>query len=889
MVTLLAATALTVIILPARAQTFVWTAAGGTDWMTGSNWYDDLAAAPGATPPGAANPVLIDNGPIGPRLTQPGASSGELRVGASAEGWLTIAAGGALDSTWGRLGLQPGSTGSVGVIGTGAAWTVDSLSIGESGTGHLSIMDGGTVTVTAGIGGVQTVAGTSYSGEGTIHVSGAGSSFSTEEIVLGFGGRGELTVDDGAEVRSTSATLGMNTGTTGYATISGEGSLWVIQNDLMLGAQPIGRGEVTISDGGVLGVLGVIRLASDNGGAGVINIGAAAGDAAAAPGTVDAGFVLFDVGLASLVFNHTGTDYEFSASLNSSVQGVPGGETGNIEHYAGVTSLAGNAGTFNGPTTIHGGTLRVQHTLGGVIAVNGGALGGIGTLTGPITVSAGGAIAPGNSIGVLNVGDILFQPGSILEVEVNNAGQSDLLNASGQVVLHGGAVRVLAENGTDNGSTYADGSRYTIVSAHNIVDGVIGAFDPTVIENFAFLAASLEYDANQIELVLTRVTPPPGTPGTPGTPIGFCLAEASVNQCATGVAVEALAAGNPLYDQALGMTVEQALAAFSALSGEIHASIPTALIEDSRMIAEAALDRTRSAFTTQSVLSAVDDGTELTLTSPSSVAFWAKAFGAQGSWSGNGNVAAFDRSTGGLLFGGDGLLTENFQLGLMGGYSRSGFGAGGLGSGTADTYQLGAYGSTQLGGAEMRFGGAYGWHRINTTRTVTVGGLSNTLTADYGAATGQAFGELAYPFLLGDARFEPFANLTHVNFSHGGFSETGGPAALSVASAVVNATFTTLGLRGEVEVSAGETPVSLNGAVGWRHAFGDAPNASMAFASGGGSFAIAGAALPRDVLVVEAGLDLTLSPSAVIGVSYDGQFGSGLANQSLSADLSVKF
>ena len=78
--------------------------------------------------------------------------------------------------------------------------------------------------------------------------------------------------------------------------------------------------------------------------------------------------------------------------------------------------------------------------------------------------------------------------------------------------------------------------------------------------------------------------------------------------------------------------------------------------------------------------------------------------------------------------------------------------------------------------------------------------------------------------------------------------------------------------------------------VGWRHAFGAAaPLATMRFASGGNAFAIAGVPIARDAAVIEAGLDFTLSPAATLGISYDGQFGSGAAAQSVRANFNMRF
>ena len=76
-------------------------------------------------------------------------------------------------------------------------------------------------------------------------------------------------------------------------------------------------------------------------------------------------------------------------------------------------------------------------------------LGGTGFV--PSTTMIGGStLAPGNSIGTLEViGNVSFQPGSSYAVEADGDGSSDLTLASGTLTPTGGAVAINA------GSTHA--------------------------------------------------------------------------------------------------------------------------------------------------------------------------------------------------------------------------------------------------------------------------------------------------------------------------------------------------------------------------------------------------------------------------------------------------
>jgi len=90
-----------------------------------------------------------------------------------------------------------------------------------------------------------------------------------------------------------------------------------------------------------------------------------------------------------------------------------------------------------GDANINSGTLYMNGTLtapAGVSAI-GGTLAGSGNIVADVTVGSGGSIAPGNSIGVLNItGDVALGPGSFFDVEVEGS-TADLLNVTGDVTI----------------------------------------------------------------------------------------------------------------------------------------------------------------------------------------------------------------------------------------------------------------------------------------------------------------------------------------------------------------------------------------------------------------------------------------------------------------------
>jgi outer membrane autotransporter protein len=271
-------------------------------------------------------------------------------------------------------------------------------------------------------------------------------------------------------------------------------------------------------------------------------------------------------------------------------------------------------------------------------------------------------------------------------------------------------------------------------------------------------------------------------------------------------------------------------------------------------------------------------------------AFWGRGFGSWGQWDGDGNAATIKRDIGGFFAGGDGIVADNWRVGVLGGYSRSTFNVRDrYAAGSSDNYHVGLYGGTQWGDLAFRSGAAYTWHKVSTDRVVAFPGFVDSLNADYNARTAQAFGEFGYGIQAGGVAFEPFANLAYVSLATDGFGEKGGAAALTSAGSTTNATFTTLGARAATTFSLGATTATAKGTLGWRHAYGDVTPVSQMRFAGGDVFSVAGVPIARNVGVVEAGLDFALSPSAVLGVSYGGQFGSGLSDQSVKANFNVKF
>ena len=78
--------------------------------------------------------------------------------------------------------------------------------------------------------------------------------------------------------------------------------------------------------------------------------------------------------------------------------------------------------------------------------------------------------------------------------------------------------------------------------------------------------------------------------------------------------------------------------------------------------------------------------------------------------------------------------------------------------------------------------------------------------------------------------------------------------------------------------------------VAWQHAFdGVTPDAALAFASTGIGFSVFGVLLAEDSLLLQAGLDVNLSPNANAGVSYAGQLADDLQDNAVKGHVTWLF
>ncbi|MDO8422994.1 MAG: autotransporter domain-containing protein [Parvibaculum sp.] len=779
---------------------------------------------------------------------------GELNVGYEGDGNLDITNGGKVSDFNGIVGSEAGSTGAVTVDGEGSAWTNSNyLIVGNQGEGTLDINNGGTVSSNTGY------IGNFATGTGVVTVDGDGSTWTTDgSLYVGLGGQGTLQITNGGVVTSEDIFVGFSSGSSGSITVDGDGSSLVGNGALYLGFQD--EGSLTVANG-ASAEFTVIYLGLFGGTDSTINIGAAMGETAVAAGSLDTDLIVFNSGVGTLVFNHTDTDYELDAVLSGS---------GIIRQIgSGSTVLSGNSSNFAGTTSVERSALFVNGRLGGSVSVGAARFGGSGTVSN-VTLGNGSVIAPGhNGVGTLSVlGDLTFNADSTYEVEVDPASAAnDLIHVTGTAYLNNALVEHIGLSGT-----YPWYVSRTILTADGGIDGTF----EFVTSNYAFLIPDLSYDVFNVRMTLLR------------NDIDFAEVATSPNQHGVAGAATMLGMGNPIYDEIIAMTAEQAQAAFDALSGEAYSSEGTAAFnaaQQLRDVLQARLQVLASGSKVASLAYAPAAGDELTGDAP---AVWGQVFGTWGVNDATATAAKLERRSSGFLGGADKAVGEDSRIGVALGYSHSDFDVKSLlSSSKSDSFHLAGYAGTKLGVFDLGSNISYSYGRADAKRTVIVGGLTNNLSSDYDTHTVQASVEAGIDVDMTEVVLTPFAGLAGTYVRTDSFTETGGPAALAIDASDNITGVTSLGLR--VRREAGH--VALTGSAAWRHAFGDvAPASRVAFASApAASFIVRGAPVAEDTLAVGAHIDFDIAQATRLTFGYAGEFASDARDHGLRSELRVEF
>ncbi|MGY1449373.1 autotransporter domain-containing protein [Pseudomonas chlororaphis] len=575
-----------------------------------------------------------------------------------------------------------------------------------------------------------------------------------------------------------------------------------------------------------------------------------------------------------------------------------------VTHYDGaITGLGGLIKTGSGKLTLNGQNSYTGETLvreghlgigdsdhplarlqSTVTVGEGAKLSGIGTL-GDLVIKSGGTIAPGNSIGTLRTGNVTFDAGSVYEVEVGPDGRSDRVDSSGVVTLNGGDIRVSLENHTN--LLTADEAKTLVGQTFNILTaekGIVGQFS-SVTPDYLFMNTRITGSRTQQELIPVALDPSGPIATSLSVAIernstSFASVAQSENERAVATAIEPLPLGNPVYESLLTFhTAEQARQAFKQLDGQVHADVAAVQVADSRYIRDATNARLQQAQALQPQAKIHGDN---------SSGGWVQLLGGRTQHESDHNTSSFSSSTTGVLLGLDSDIGDGWRFGGATGYTQTRLEGASKKSVDSDNYHLSVYGGKRFESIALRFGGATTWHHIETSRHVSYGNQSAHPTAAYKARTDQVFGEVGYVAWLG---WEPFANMTYVNFQSDSFQENGKGAALRAGKQSQDAIVSTTGLRGHMQLPVGSSrSVRLRGELGWEHQYKELDRTkTMKFVGSDTEFGVSSVPASRDGAVVKASAEMNLTKDTLVSLNYTGQVSGQDSGNALNLGVSFQF
>ena len=433
----------------------VWDGGGGanTNWRTDANWSDDtepgisdtaafiLPASVAVTTLGQDTDISTDRLRVRSAVT--------LGVGLSATADYVLVETDTVESTRGvivgelngdiavlnmnlpslttaaaTIGHSSGSSGTFNIAGgdqfniTGSDPNNAVLIVGRSGTGQMMVQGGAVVTVANGGPEIGLNAGST----GTVTITGNGSTWINGGfLTVGDSGNGTLQISNGGQVISGFGSIGVVSGSLGNVTVTGAGSIWNVGSTIYAGV--FGHGILQITGGG--------QLQSGSG-----QIGTNSGS------------------LGEVTVSGVGSTWTSTGQLHVAVAGQATLDITNGGHFIGISTFIRN----NGAVTVSG--TGSQFSFSDFISVNfGGKLdvtsGGevsntAGSVSGTATVSGAGAVwTNSGSLGINGVLNVL-DGGKVTATGVT-------IGTSGE--LHGdGTVQVGGAGVVQNGGIVAPGT-----------------------------------------------------------------------------------------------------------------------------------------------------------------------------------------------------------------------------------------------------------------------------------------------------------------------------------------------------------------------------------------------------------------------------------------------
>ena len=508
-------------------------------------------------------------------------------------------------------------------------------------------------------------------------------------------------------------------------------------------------------------------------------------------------------------------------------------EGGKLLGYSNSFGVSGDDGKANGKVVVNGGTFGILETYNDQFTMKGDIERGEGTHSVDVVVNAGGTfqITAGQNV---TMGTLEFKEGAGFTV-----GSED--------------VDVLKE-------AYAGKEQTGTVTTTGVTGDKLAVANP----DYAFFKTELKAEGNKLTGTLSR-----------DETKSFATYAQNANGQAIAGALEG-AAGGALYDALIGASKGDVAKTYNSLGDDFILNTRNAGIVNGMTLSRAIKDQATGIGEGRKVEMA--DGT---------ARLWATGVG---SWSAlDYGQSDMDSDFYAGLFGAEVDVCSATKLGLF-------FGAGstdnkaGDNKVESDDIHFGAYGVTNFSDVvNATYGFVYSHQSADATRALQVGSQlgMNAFSGDTDIT--QIFAEAAYTGLNTDAySIEPYFGLSWIHAESDGFNEQVGTMAFSTTTEDQDVQVTTLGVRGAIPFTMGETKVALKGDVAWNHFFGDTEaEASMALA-GSGVAHLKGGEL-GDMASVGLSVEAQVGKMTTMGLSYTGAYDGDITSHGISANVRFNF
>lgn len=522
----------------------------------------------------------------------------------------------------------------------------------------------------------------------------------------------------------------------------------------------------------------------------------------------------------------------------------------------GRLTLTGDSSGFTGSTEVNAGSLAVNGALGGNVTVASGAtLQGSGTIGGNVTNQ--GRLAPGNSIDTLTVsGNYTHGAGATLEIEIDNAGQSDLVAVGGTADLQGGTLQVVPTE------RITDDREYRFFTAAGGISGDFDVFDTALIDFTA------EKRAGDTEYWL-RVSRQ-----------AFSNHAGTANQTAVAGYLDQIYA-SASGDLGTVMTSLNAVdvaglqSSMDQIGGELFGSLPVVGRDNTSFLYTLLANRLRAnvldplAFQEESELANRWTG-------------WAIGYGRGGQAFADGNAHGFDYSLGGSLVALERFVSPSIRLGLFYNYCETFVDttAGLMNNADVKSHHWGGF-LTQLGESDyMTLAAGFGYDSYDTTRQLQFGAIDRQATGNNHGW--QSSLRVEYGQLYGTKHFnlQPFVAMQHIYVRQENLVETGADSLdLALGGVDLDSLRTIVGGRLITQLQSPRLGMpDLEFRTYWIHEFLDEAAMVDAQLDGAGSaFRVRGVDLGRDWVVLGPGLNWRVGDNCRLFAEYDVHFNSALA------------